>query len=194
MELVDINKKNDTPIVLALGYFDSVHNGHKLLLDECVKSNYLPSVFTFKNNPQSCIVGEGKQCYTFDERVQIFQKIGIKMVISTFFDKAFMRLKGQDFLNILVNNFNIKMVVFGSDFTCGLNAEYKAKEVKEFFDSYGIKVKIVDLLKKNGVKIASRDIRELIKNGEMQQVNKLLPYPYHVWGKVVKGRNAGGGR
>ena len=47
MELIDFLGKSDSPLCLALGYFDSVHKGHKKLLDLCVNSGYTPAVFTF---------------------------------------------------------------------------------------------------------------------------------------------------
>ena len=101
MELIDFLGKSDSPLCLALGYFDSVHKGHKKLLDLCVNSGYTPAVFTFTNNPQNVISGMSKQCYTFSERVHIFEKIGIKCVISAKFDKDFKNLHGNEFLDIL---------------------------------------------------------------------------------------------
>ena len=44
----------------------------------------------------------------------------------------------------------------------------------------------------NNGKIASRDIRELLRNGEIEKVNTLLPYTYFMLGVVEKGRNVGG--
>lgn len=192
MELIDFKNKCDKPICLALGYFDSVHNGHATLLSECVKSGYLPAVFTFRNNPQSQISGMTKQCYTFEERVSIFEKIGIEIVINCPFDKEFMNLSGVQFLDELYSNFNIKAVVFGTDYTCGVGASFKAEDVKKYFEQKGVLVKVVDLLKQEGKKVASRDIVKLLKEGNISEVNSRLPFPYFVVGKVVKGRNVGG--
>lgn len=192
MELIDFKQKFKKPICLSLGYFDSVHNGHKLLLSKCVESEYLPAVFTFKNNPQSQISGMSKQCYTFEERLRIFEDLGLQLVVSGIFDKQFMKMSGIEFLNTLTNNLNIKKVVFGTDYSCGFGAEYKEKEVTQYFENKNIKVEIVDLLMANNGKIASRDIRELLRNGEIEKVNTLLPYSYFMLGVVEKGRNVGG--
>lgn len=192
MELLNFHGTCSQPICLALGYFDSVHIGHMTLLNKCVSSGYTPAVFTFSNNPQSCISGDAKQCYTFDERAQIFQKIGIKAVISCRFDKQFMQLSGEEFLGILCQNFNLKKVVFGTDYTCGAGAKFRAADVKEFFESRGICVEVLDLLISGGEKVASRDIRQMLKEGKIDEVNKLLPFPYFFCGRVVPGRNVGG--
>lgn len=192
MELIDFNDKCDKPLCLALGYFDSVHNGHKMLLSKCVRSDFLPAVFTFKNNPQSQISGMKRQCYTFLERLQIFERIGLQVVISANFDKQFMNLHAVEFLDNLTKNLNIKKVVFGTDYTCGVRAEFKSQDVKKYFESKNIQVEIVDLLMGDNGKVASREIRELLKNGKICEVNKLLPYPFFVSGVVEKGRNVGG--
>ncbi len=192
MELIDFLGKSDSPLCLALGYFDSVHKGHKKLLDMCVNSGYTPAVFTFTNNPQNVISGMSKQCYTFSERVHIFEKIGIKCVISAKFDKDFKNLHGKEFLDILCKNFNIKKVVFGTDYTCGVKAEFSAKDVKNYFNKKQIESHVIDLVMADSGKIASRDIRELLKAGDIGKVNKLLPYPYFMIGSVEKGRNVGG--
>ena len=192
MELIDFLGKSDSPLCLALGYFDSVHKGHKKLLDLCVNSGYTPAVFTFTNNPQNVISGMSKQCYTFSERVHIFEKIGIKCVISAKFDKDFKNLHGKEFLDILCKNFNIKKVVFGTDYTCGVKAEFSAKYVKNYFNKKQIESHVIDLVMADSGKIASRDIRELLKAGDIGKVNKLLPYPYFMIGSVEKGRNVGG--
>ena len=133
-----------------------------------------------------------RQCYTFLERLQIFERIGLQVVISANFDKQFMNLHAVEFLDNLTKNLNIKKVVFGTDYTCGVRAEFKSQDVKKYFESKNIQVEIVDLLMGDNGKVASREIRELLKNGKICEVNKLLPYPFFVSGVVEKGRNVGG--
>lgn len=192
MELVELKDRYKEPICLALGYFDSVHLGHKQLLDECIASPFKSAVFTFENNPQSQICGDEKQCYTFLERVNIFEQIGMDVVISSLFDKDFMNLRATQFLDIIKENFNVKQVVVGSDYTCGVGAEFKAQDVKNFFEAFGVKTKILPLIMANETKIASRNIRKMLQEGKVEEVNSLLPYPYFAIGKVEKGRNVGG--
>mgnify|MGYP002507994146 CR=1 FL=1 len=113
-------------------------------------------------------------------------------MISANFDKQFMNLHAVEFLDNLTKNLNIKKVVFGTDYTCGVRAEFKSQDVKKYFESKNIQVEIVDLLMGDNGKVASREIRELLKNGKICEVNKLLPYPFFVSGVVEKGRNVGG--
>ena len=182
----------DKPIALALGYFDSVHLGHCTLVDECKKSGYLPSIFTFRNNPSAILSNSGDSIYTYDERVCILDKLGVGLCISAEFNKSFMELSGEEFLGKLIQNFDIKVVVLGKDFKCGLRASFHEYEIFNFFSKKNIKVIVKDLLFEKDKKIASRDIKKYLENGEIEKANKLLPYKFWISGKVKKGRNVGG--
>ncbi len=187
-----INQKSSGEIALVLGYFDSVHLGHCSLISECVNSGLIPAIFTFRNSPEVCFNGDNKQCFTYSERLEIFEKLQVKLVISSKFDNEFMMMEGYDFLQTLTQNNNIKLIVIGSDFCCGKGALYKAVDIVNYFNNKGIKIIVKDLIKANGLKIASRKIKNMLAAGEITEVNNLLPYPFSVSGKVLRGRNVGG--
>lgn len=187
-----ITKESTRKIALALGYFDSVHLGHCSLISECVNSQYIPAVFTFRNNPESCFNGNNKQCFTYVERVDIFSRLGVKEVISSEFNTDFRNMSGYDFLSMLTKNNNIKLIVVGSDFSCGYNAEYHVQDIVEFFRDRAIDVIVKDLIENDGVKIASSDIKNMLADGKIEHVNKLLPFNYQISGIVGRGRNVGG--
>lgn len=182
-------------IVLALGYFDSVHLGHRTIIDT-VKTDAgllgaVPAVFTFNVNPSKYLGGNGKSVYSLEERTDILSDLGIHKIININPTDVFLNLSGEDFLNTLLNEFEIIEVVFGTDFRCGKGASYNADDVKKFFDSQGITVKILDLVKLHGVKISSSLIADKIKEGNLEEANILLGDFYRVKGTVSHGRARG---
>ena len=52
-------------------------------------------------------------------------------------------------------------------------------------------LKIVDAVEKDGEKISSTLIRELIKSGDIEKANDLLGYEYTIDGVVIHGKNLG---
>ena len=69
---------SDNGVVIALGYFDSVHVGHRKVIEKGVnlskQLNCKPVVFTFDGNLRSAIgKGDEKFVYTTSERKTIFQ-------------------------------------------------------------------------------------------------------------------------
>lgn len=188
----DIRANYSGEISLAIGYFDAVHLGHIKLIEECNNSGYESAVFTFKNNPYSHFGrGEG-QLYTYAERAFLFSKMNVHICISAYADINFLNMRASAFLDMLICGFNIKHVVIGTDYTCGFNREFDAKDVKKYLNLKGIAVTVVDMFLKDGEKISSSEIRRLLSLGEIEKVNALLPTPYFILGTVVSGKGVGG--
>ena len=80
MFLTDFNDNNKQKVVLALGYFDCLHIGHKRLVLTAKliaeKAGVLSGVFTFSNNPGNLLKKKNKLVNTFEERLVILEKLG----------------------------------------------------------------------------------------------------------------------
>ena len=193
--LNNIYKKSDNkPIVLGLGFFDCVHIGHKKLLesviDKAKSHNAQSAVLTFSTNPNTANY-KNMQVYTFSERVNCMQNLGIENIIFADFDKDFMNLSGNEFLEILTSNFNICEVVAGNDFTYGKNAECGIYELTKYFKSKNITSSIVDFYMFEGKKLSTSTIRSLIEKGEVELANTLLTEPYFFLSTVRRQKGRG---
>lgn len=182
-------------LVVGLGYFDTVHKGHEYLIKRVVELsrmlNATPAVFTFSNNPFFSLGKETKSVFDFEERKLRIGSLGIEEIISARFNEEFSSLSGEDFLEVLTSNYNIECAVSGSDFRCGKNASFGIEEIERCLKEKGVGFEHVELIKVGGVKIASRDIRVMLEDGDVEKVNSLLSMPYAITGKVLKGRRDG---
>ena len=111
MKIIDFNVGCNTPIVVGLGFFDSVHKGHISLLDK-VKSDAKKfgandCVFTFSSDLSFVFKKKGGLVYSFSERLKKFEKLQISTVIFTSFTKEFASLKPEEFLNIFTKTYKI---------------------------------------------------------------------------------------
>lgn len=184
------------PMVICLGFFDCVHRGHNSLIQKArlfAKINCADCfVFTFINNPFEQLNKPIKEIFTFEERVYRLYQLGIDNVLAVKADKDFFALSAQSFLDILFRNFNVVGVVAGNDYTFGKNAQGSVLMLEEYCKKRNIDCHIVDMVQNDvGKKIASRDIRELVKEGNVSKINSLLPLPYIIKGDVVSGRHQG---
>lgn len=184
-----------TPIVICLGFFDCLHIGHLSVIGKAEKvaqeCKAETALFTFSSNPAN-VFGKGdKEIFTLSERLSRAGQLGIRHAVVARADKEFMQMSPEDFLAGLTDRFNIKAVVAGSDYTFGRGGKGNTDMLRAYCSGKGIAAHIVDLMDVDGRKIASRDIKELLKSGDIKAVNRLLPMPYIITGKVVHGRQDG---
>lgn len=196
--LREIDYKNGCgdPIVLCLGFFDCVHRGHNALIQRARLFARIDgakcAVFTFSGNPFRALGRNDKEIFTYRERVFRLWQLGADVVIKAEPDDKFFSLSAQDFLDGLFKRFNVAAIIAGSDYTYGAGASGNADALKEYCKARRTDCYIVDMIEyAEGKKIASREIRDMVSRGEIEKINALLPLPYIVAGRVVKGRHEG---
>lgn len=193
---IDYRNGCGDPIVLCLGFFDCVHRGHNALIQRARLFARIDgakcAVFTFSGNPFSALGRDDKEIFTYRERVFRLWQLGVDVVIKAEPDEKFISTSAKDFLDILFEKFNVTAVIAGSDYTYGAGASGNAVTLKDHCKSRNTDCYIVDMVEyAEGKKIASREIRQMVVRGEVEKINSLLPLPYIVAGRVVKGRHDG---
>lgn len=192
---VDIFNKFDRPLVLCLGFFDSLHNGHKALIDNSIKLckiyNAYPALFTFDNNPADYLCVGSKLVLTYSERLMRAEELGIDTVIHAHYDKQFMSMPAKKFIDTLISGFNIKAIVVGEDYTFGAGRVGNIDTLKDYLKDTDVSLQIVPISYIDNRKIASRDIRTYLRSGDVERINELMPLPYFITGKVIHGRHQG---
>ena len=191
----DKKKKDNTPIALALGFFDSLHKGHADVITRAISfaraNNCINAVFTFDNNPFGALNKNVKLVYTFSERCELLKGMGADLIIAADFSTSFLGISAPVFLKSLIGRFNVKYISCGPDYAFGNNAAGTTSLLAEFCSKNKIVLEIVDEAKINGEKISSRRIRELIAAGEIETANSLLSMPFCIFGTVTVGRGVG---
>ena len=85
MNVLKFETKYDKPLVLALGFFDCLHIGHKALLDECKaiakEKGYETALLTFGNDINITFGTKERQIYTIKERIEAAQNYGMDNII-----------------------------------------------------------------------------------------------------------------
>jgi len=182
-------------LVMALGFFDTIHRGHKKLLEQtisiAINRGYNSAVFTFSNDIFQLLGNKSSSINTFEIRKKLIRNIGIDEIISIEADEKFLSKSGTEFLDYLIERYNIKYFVFGKDYTCGKNASFGSKDVIEYCCKKNIDYCLVDLEKEYGTKISTSQIKFELEKGEVRKANYLLGYRYFIEGKVVSGRKEG---
>ena len=187
---------SDNGVVIALGYFDSVHVGHRKVIEKGVnlskQLNCKPVVFTFDGNLRSAIgKGDKKFVYTTSERKTIFQEMGVCDVFYAPVTKEFLGLSHGEFLQYVNQVFNVKGYVCGKDFRFGKGGEGNVDYLSEYAKSKGQRLEIADILMVGEKKVSTSLIKEILSNGDVASANKLLGKNYFITGNVFEDRKVG---
>lgn len=192
------NKDFNSGSSLTVGFFDGVHRGHQLILSKTIENARLscvPSVvLTFDIRPKN-IIGDFeivKLINTFNEKISLIYGFGIDLVSYVKFNPEFARISAEDFCEkVLRYKFNPKAITIGSDFRFGYKAIGNHKFIKEFFNNFGIRVDVVDLLAIDSFTVSSTLIRNIIRSGEVSEAARLMGRSFSLYGTVVRGSGRG---
>lgn len=188
------DKGKNKKLCLALGFFDCMHAGHRVIANEVMsyckkRRSFEPAIFTF-NDDFAAYKSGGKIIYTLSERTAVYKECGFNTILS--FDFAQVRdMQPFDFLRELSNSYDVGAFVCGCDFAFGKNRSGSVKDIKRFALENGLDLTVVDEIINNGERVSSSRIKELLSDGKTEEANLLLRRPFFIRGKVVHGRGVG---
>lgn len=188
--------KLDRETAVAIGKFDGVHIGHRRLLEEILeqKRNGLAAcVFTFDPPPSVFFGGlDGGELTTREEKRLLFETLGVDILIEFPLNAETAAILPENFVReILVKKMNARLVAAGTDLSFGAKGAGNAILLHHMGQVLGFEVKTIEKVSRHGTVVNSSYIRELLKQGKLQQVKDFLGMPYTIRGKVVHGNRIG---
>jgi riboflavin kinase/FMN adenylyltransferase len=129
---------------------------------------------------------------TIDEKIVLFEKIGIENLIIHPFDERFAQLSAEEFVKtILVDQLHIHKIIIGYDHRFGKNRTANIDDLTAFGLKFGFEVEQILAQEINEIAISSTKIRTALEEGEIHLANEFLGYSYFLSGTVVKGKQLG---
>lgn len=192
------NELNTNPALsLCLGFFDGVHEGHKVVIKNAVnlaKQNGLKSaVITFKEHPLCYLQGRTPQyIISLEDRLSIIEEQGVDFAYVLEFDDLIADYLAYDYLKeILIGNFNPKFITTGFNHYFGANKQGNAEFLRNYQGTFGYKFFEIPPITFNSTLISSTKIRQLISDGEVEAMKNLLGYDFFLKSTVIQGRRIG---
>lgn len=192
IDLPDLQRK-----AVSLGNFDGVHLGHQKLmknnLEISKKYDLEPAVLLFKQNTKLKLKDEKEYMTSLEDKIEILSSIGIHTFCLIDFDEKFMNLSPREFIAEIINKkLNASYIICGKDYRFGKKASGDVDTLEKYEERYNYKTSVVDFEKEDEFnKISSNHLRDLIREGNIKKVNKLLARPYKIKGTIVDGMKRG---
>ena len=185
-------------MVVATGFFDGVHVGHRLVIEQLVKAAAVRGdesmVVTFWPHPRNVLQKEARSLRlltTLQEKKDILSGLGVDHVEVMQFTREFSDMTTEDYLRVLMDRFGVKTVLIGYDNRMGSNAD-GADQVARIAESLGLEVIRTDMVTSElGYAVSSTKIRERLEAGDVQAASAMLGYDYALHGVVIAGNRLG---
>ena len=203
-KLGDITPKIDKNIVIAIGNFDGIHQGHVKLLEtaklQAHENNLDFGVVTFDPHPRDFFNSGNSSFKLLDswEKENLLTEIGVNYLIIIEFNEELKNCSANDFLSKILNDtFKVTKMFAGSNFRFGKNREGTIEGNRSFASKLGLEIIAVDLKQTHSIKgkeleiISSQKIRKLIQDGQLDIANSLLGRNWCITGIVEKGKQQG---
>ena len=186
-------------MVVATGFFDGVHLGHRLVIRKLVEmaknAGDESLVVTFWPHPRNVLQKDARQLRlltSLSEKKRMLGELGVDRVEVLPFTREFSRMTTLEYLrDVVVGRFGARSIVLGYDNRMGNDAT-DADFVEKTAISLGLEVVRMDNLRfTDQVAISSTKIRDRLQEGDVVQANQMLGYNYSLCGVVVGGHRLG---
>ncbi len=185
-------------MVVATGFFDGVHVGHRLVIQQLVEAAAVRGdesmIITFWPHPRNVLQKEARSLRlltTLDEKKRMLRALGVNHVEILPFTKDFSMLTTEDYMNLLKDKYGAKAVLLGYDNRMGFDAK-GADEVARTAERLGLEVLRADMVSSDkGYAVSSTKIRERLEEGDVKGASSMLGYDYGLHGVVVSGNRLG---
>ncbi len=201
MKVISLNGRSKLHLkktCVAIGIFDGMHCGHRYLIQQMLSTaqrlSAQPIVMTFFPHPVHVLRPDVKLAYlsSLRDRLSVLDDWGVKVCLVVRFNLRFAHIDPQKFIkNILVEKLGVKAVFVGEDFHFGKDRRGDIALFQKLSALYGYEMHAVPQLKQGRMIISSTRIRQLVREGQLNQAARLLGRGVSVSGTVVKGSQRG---
>ncbi len=194
-----LNSANYEGTCVTIGNFDGLHVGHQSLLNRAlersIQQKLMPAVVTFWPHPLMILAGARAPALITpqSERLQRFANQGIALTLELQFTKEIASLSPEEFVQHVLVPLKCHHLIIGYDFSLGKNRAGNFEVLLELGKKYSFSVEQLPPVIVLDAVVSSTRIRDLIKGGDLWDVQSLLGRYYTIKGTVVTGHGRGSG-
>ena len=186
-------------MVIATGFFDGVHLGHRFVIEQLVKAardrGDESMIVTFWPHPRNVLQDDARNLRlltSLKEKEQLLRSIGVDRIEVLPFTKEFSRLTTREYLQeYVISRFGGKAVLLGYDNRVG-GDRLTTEQIRDVALGLGLEVIRTESVSAGGdTVISSTKIREAIARGDVESASGMLGYGYSLTGVVVAGNRLG---
>jgi len=185
--------------IVATGFFDGVHSGHREVLKHLVElareRKEESVVVTFWPHPRNVLQSDARSLRlltSLKEKLELIYAIGVDRVEVLPFTKDFSALTMEEYVrDILMDRFRATAILLGYDNRLGSDGR-SGETVRKIAAGYGLDTYLLPSVNTDdSVAVSSTRIRASISSGNVADAAEMLGYDYFINGVVVSGQQLG---
>jgi len=177
-----------SPLAVTIGVFDGVHRGHQSLIRQVCDSPYVPTVITFRENPQKVLNPDAfpGDIMNLEQKLSVFADLGVQLTVLIDFSEEFSKINGRDFIDLLLGR-PVRLIALGRNFRCGYRLDTGAEEIRSLAEARGgacgpggyspLEVWVAPPVMDEGQPVSSSRIRQALAAGRQTEAERLLGRP-----------------
>lgn len=182
---------------VTIGNFDGVHQGHRTLIQNiCHKARHLGAcsvVVTFWPHPLQVLAGRHAPplLTSRGERQRLLHELGVGMVLELPFDRQLAALSPAEFVHTVLTPLRCRELVIGYDFSLGKGRAGNVDVLTALGKTCGFGVEQMPPVIINDAVVSSSRMRDLLRAGEVWELQAIAGRCHAVSGQVVRGYQRG---
>jgi riboflavin kinase/FMN adenylyltransferase len=184
---------------ITIGNFDGVHLGHQRILhtvlERAEEKRLIAAALTFDPHPVRVLRPDKapSPLTTTEQKLALFSETGLDAVFVMRFDPNLARVSAEDFVRrYLVETIRAQVVLVGENFRFGHKHAGDTRLLDELGQQLGFAVEVVPPVAVDGVLVSSTLIRQMVRDGRVEEARKLLGRPFALAGEIAQGTGQGG--
>lgn len=186
-------------VVVATGFFDGVHLGHRQIIDTLVRTarerGGRSVLISFWPHPRTVLQKDARDLRLLtsrDEKRDIIMGLGVDQVEILPFTREFSRLSTEEYLrDIVIGRFGADAILLGYDNRMGFDSG-SPDQIASIAEGLGLEVIRMDAVSiEGGQTVSSTKIRTALAEGDVELAAQMLGRRYSLFGVTVAGNRLG---
>lgn len=193
-------------MVVATGFFDGVHLGHRFLIERLIGEarwrGTQSLIVTFWPHPRNVLQNDARDfrlLTSLQEKKELLLEMGVDRVEVLDFTRSFSMMTMREYIRqVLIERFGATCLVLGYDNRMGCDCQ-SSKELADIAREEGLDVVRVGAVKSGRLErrdehtgvISSTRIRNALAESRVEDAASMLGRPYTLHGVVVAGKRLG---
>ena len=192
---------SEEQLVVTIGNFDGLHQGHKKIIQEMKNISKNPSaktmvIFTEPHAKEffsmdKNIMEQPARISPWRDKFKNLENENIDFAFFLKFNKSLQTMSPEIFIEKVLGSLNISNLMIGDDFRFGQDRKGDFLMLKDWSKSQGISLSKLPTYSIDNRRVSSTWIRETLSLSDFSTAKKLLGRPYSFEGKVVHGNRLG---